>query len=524
MFQLGPDLWKPQADGISRAIPLLEEKRVVVLQGPTGCGKTRMSIELFRWAIHKQIGANFYVNRKLLIGQTAARFDSLGLKYGIRAADYPDYFDGFAPIQITSADTEASRVFDKKIWDLADAGLVVVDEAHLQKTQVMRKILDEYKRRGAMICLLSATPVEMKDWADELVISGTMKQYRDCGALVPALVKTISVPDLSKIKRNQTGEYIMDGKVRKQYTQHIVGDVVDMWKKFNPDARPTMMYAPGKPESVWLTQQFEKIGVRWCHIDATDAYLDGVSYKLTRKAWEEISEQYVKGEIKGLSCRFKLREGIDFPCTYHLILATPIGSLASAIQTVGRGMRADPKNPAKDHCLITDHGGYRHNHGSPNHDQPWEQLWKMNERAASNLHKDRRKEGEEKEGIVCPNCFTERNKGPKCPSCGFEHPKSVRRVMMEDGKFITKEGDLVRPTPRTKRHDTEKVWRKMFFSWKKYHPDKSFLQLEGWFYRKHGYKPPRNLPLMPIRNIDWRLKISDLKMEELHGWKQGANG
>jgi rubredoxin len=148
----------------------------------------------------------------------------------------------------------------------------------------------------------------------------------------------------------------------------------------------------------------------------------------------------------------------------------------------------------------------------------------MNERAAANLHKDRRKEGEEKEGIVCPNCFTERNKGPKCPSCGFEHPKSVRRVMMEDGKFITKEGDLVRPTPRIKRHDTEKVWRKMFFSWKKYHPDKSFLQLEGWFYRKHGYKPPRNLPLMPIRNIDWRLKISDLKMEELHGWKQGANG
>lgn len=523
MFQLGADLWTPQHDGISRTIPLLERGKSVVLQGPTGCGKTRMAIELIRWAQHKGVGANFYVNRRLLIGQTSARFNALGIQHGIRAADYPDYFDAYAKVQISSADTEAARVFEKNQWSLFDAGVVIVDEAHLQKTKVMRKILDEYKKAKAAIVLLTATPIAMSDWADELIVSGTMKQYRDCGALVPALVKTISVPDLHKIKRNVTGEYMLNGKERKQFTQHIVGDVVDYWKKFNPDARHAMLYAPGKPESIWLTQQFEKIGVRWCHIDATDAYLDGKTYRLSRKAWDEISEQYVAGDIKGLSCRFKLREGIDFPCTYHLILATPIGSLASAIQTIGRGMRADPKNPAKDHCLVTDHGGYRHNHGSPNEDKPWEELWKMTERAASNMHRDKIREGERQEGIVCPNCFTERNKGPKCPSCGYEHPKSVRRVMMEDGRFVTKEGDLVKRQPRVKHSNTELLWRKLYFGWKKYHPEKSFLQLEGWFFRKYGYKPPRNLPLMPMRTIDWRLKLSDLGMHELYGSKQRAS-
>lgn len=157
MFQLGTDLWTPQHDGISRTIPLLERGKSVVLQGPTGCGKTRMAIELIRWAQHKGVGANFYVNRRLLIGQTSARFNALGIQHGIRAADYPDYFDAYAKVQISSADTEAARVFEKNQWSLFDAGVVIVDEAHLQKTKVMKKILDEYKKAKAAIVLLSHT-------------------------------------------------------------------------------------------------------------------------------------------------------------------------------------------------------------------------------------------------------------------------------------------------------------------------------------------------------------------------------
>jgi len=96
-------------------------------------------------------------------------------------------------------------------------------------------------------------------------------------------------------------------------------------------------------------------------------------------------------------------------------------------------------------------------------------------------------------------------------------------VMMEDGRFVTKEGDLVKRQPRVKHSNTELLWRKLYFGWKKYHPEKSFLQLEGWFFRKYGYKPPRNLPLMPMRTIDWRLKLSDLGMHELYGSKQRAS-
>lgn len=511
-YVLSDDLWAPQARGLKQTIDFLDEGKSVLLYGPTGCGKTRMAIELIRWAAYHKMGANFYVNRTLLVGQTSERFSALGIHHGVRAANYDDRYDLDAMVQICSADTEASRVLKRETWPFAPAGLIIVDEAHLQKTQAMDEILAHYKGTGACVVLLTATPVEMGKWADEIVISGTMQEYRDCGALVPAVVKSISAPDLKDVKRNQTGEFILDGQKKKIFTQSIVGDVLSRWKKYNPDARPTMLYSPGVAESVWFTEQFEKMGVRWCHVDAVDAVLDGKRYKLNRKLWEEIQEQYKDGSIKGMSCKFKLREGIDIPQTYHCILATPIGSVASYIQTVGRVLRAAP---GKDHAIVTDHGGCYLNHGSPNHDRPWEILWKMKEHVASKLHREAVKEGKRPESIVCPVCETERAFGPKCPSCGFEHSKGSRKVIMTDGKLKTVEGKLIPLRHRTVKPDTKKLWEKMFWGFRKKKLEKSFSQLEAFFVHTYGYWPSRDLPLMPKYDYDWKMPVFEVPMEDL---------
>lgn len=284
---------------------LLLAGKSVCLYGPTGSGKTTMSYELFRWAQSLGTGACFYVNRKILIGQTTRRFIAGGLDVGVRAADHEDEFDHKKPLQICSADTERARVVNSGLWNFHDAGLVVVDECHLMRSKVMREALDHYKARGAMIVGLTATPVGLSDWYDELVVSGTMDEYRACNALVPAKVFSPSTPDLSKIKRSITGEFVLDGKNKKIYTQAIVGDVIKDWKLRNPDAKPTMLFAPGKPESVWLTEQFQKEGVNWCHVDATDAVVDGKRRSLNRDLWSEIIDRVKRGEIKGLSSRFK---------------------------------------------------------------------------------------------------------------------------------------------------------------------------------------------------------------------------
>ena len=816
VFQLANELWVPQARGIQQATALLMQGKSVCLYGPTGSGKTRVAIELFKWAEYLDLTGCFYVNRKLLIGQTAKRFTEAGLDFGIRAADYEDEYRLNARFQICSADTERSRVIERKTWNLHRSGIVIVDECfpagtlvdgrrietiragdvvtsydhhlqcpvnrrvaatkqsrtesivsvefssgrvlnctenhpiwvsslgsyieafclvagdevlyaaeigianrkdlcgmraeipvrplpaeefllqqgmqgkddeamplrqggcsewplqaddgqephenpwrsgegtgypdghraqascsrrertrthfsgvengegawmadkcdsenrmpaigevvpdtlqdrrrvqlaedrsrnrrqvslddreedsgqeeggffevdrvvsvtvhergsgpeferlcpggfvfnieveehhnylaggylvhncHIQKSDAMRWLLMHHRENGAMIVLLTATPIGLSEWADELVISGTMQEYRDCKALVPAKVFTIEQPDMSKVKRNATGEFVIEDRKRKIYTQSIVASVIDSWKQHNPDARPTMMYAPGKPESVWLTEQFRKAGVNFCHVDATDAVVDGERYTLNRPLWEDILGRYRDGQIKGLSSRFKLREGIDVPATYHCILATPIGSLASYIQTVGRVLRYSPETP--EHVVVTDHGGNYLRHGSPNHDRAWADWWRLPEHAVSEWHTNQIRDGKIAEPIRCPKCGMERTGGIQCPNkeCGHKHEKSKRVVIMEDGRLVEREGRLVRARHIRKKPDTAQIWERMFWGWKKKKLDRSFAQLYGYFTHEHGYSPPKDLPYMPRNTADWYAHVHRVPMGNL---------
>lgn len=514
-YTLSEDLWPPQRRSVEAAIDAYNRGVDIVLQGPTGCGKTRIATELFAWAGHHGLRGCFYVNRKLLVGQTAQRFTSFGLDFGVRAADYDDFFRPGADFQICSADTEGSRVFKRKLWQPHEADWIIVDEAHIQKGETMKQIIADHKSRKAKIILLTATPVGLSGMADELVVSGTMKEYRDCGALVPAKVYSVEQPDLDKVKRNATGEFVMEGKKRKIYTQTIVAGVLENWKRHNPDARPTMMYAPGKPESVWLTEKFQDIGVNCCHVDATDAMLDGERRTLNRDLWDEILDRYRSGSIKILSSRFKLREGIDVPATYMCILATPIGSLASYIQTVGRVLRYSSDTP--DHVIVTDHGGNYHRHGSPNDDRPWHDWWKLSEAAVSTAYQRGIRDHGEPEPIRCPECGGERKGGRRCPFCQFEHEKSKRRVIQENGELKDVDGQLIKPRVTKQFNNTEKLWEKMFWGYRKKKVNQSLEQMYNNFHREYHYWPPRTMRLMPIevKGNPWRQKVHQVDIKDL---------
>lgn len=515
MFTPAPELWPPQRRGLVSAIATLEAGKSVCLYGPTGSGKTRLASELLKWGLSENRLGIFYLNRRLLIPQTAEAFGKVGVNCGIRAAGYDDCVDHFAPVQIASADTEASRVFsDDPSWEPHPAKLVVIDEFHLQKSQVMRKIIDYYKSQGAYIVGLTATPVGLSKWVDELVISGKLQEFRDAGALVPAKVYSICQPDMAKVKRNLTGEFILDGRAKQVYTQTIVGDVIDSFKDLNPNADPTMMFAPGVPESVWLVEQFGLAGFRFCHVDATDYILDGKRAALNRKAWLDIIEQFKAGKIVGLSTRFKCREGVDLPFAKHAIFATPIGSIASWIQSAGRVLRA---SPGKQFATIQDHGGNYHRFGSPNHDQPWDRLWDLPERAASEYHRLSITDGSKPEPICCPSCKMERSRGSKCPGCGFECDRSKRKVVMENGKMIEVDGPLMKPRRAVLKKDTEKKWEQLYWAFKNKGVDRSFNQMWAYFFQQYGYPPPRDMKLCPKEPDGWYRRPSQVPMNELIG-------
>ena len=309
-YEMDPGLWPPQKNGLLKTMLRSSCGKSVCLQAVTGGGKSRVAAELFRWAITMNMRCAYYINRKLLIGQTMEEFNAKGLDYGVRAADYEDYYDESAPIQICSAPTEISRVYnknpEKNTWEPYDCDLVVVDETHIQRAESMQKIINDHKSRGAVIIGMTATPIAVGHLYDDLVVSGTMEEYRQCKSIVPARVYSFGFPELHKVKRNVSGEYMMGDKEKRVYTQSIVGDVYSQWKDKNPDRRPTMLFAPGKPESVWFTEMFESKGVPWAHIDATDAVVDGIRSKLTLSLWNEIKERYNDGSIAGVSSRTRV--------------------------------------------------------------------------------------------------------------------------------------------------------------------------------------------------------------------------
>ena len=519
MYKLPDYLWPPQARGIRETMDLLAQDKSVCLYGPTGSGKTTMATELFKWIASMGGTGAFYLNRKLLIPQTAARFRQAGLHFGIRAADYEDCYDYYAPFQICSADTERARVFKKQVWPFRPAWLTIVDEAHIQKSRIMAEILKRMRDEGGKVVLLTATPIGLSRWVDELVVSGTMQEYRECKAIVPAKCFSLKQPDMSKVERNLTGEFVMDGEKKRIYTQTIVDDVLVSWRKHNPDARPSLLYAPDVAGSVWFADQFQRQGVNWAHVDATDCVVDGLRARLTRPMWAEILERFKANDIKGISSKFKLREGLDVPEAYFACLATPIGSLASYLQTIGRILRYSAATP--DSVIVCDHGGNYLRHDSPNAQRPWRAWWDLPEHVVSKWHDSRIREKKEKEPIRCPKCGMERRGGIQClnPACKFIHAKSMREVIMADGTIELKEGNLINPKYYSLRSDTEKKWTDLYFSWKrsKKCKGKSFNQLAGWFAHKNHYHPPRNLPWMPIVDSDWARPIGDVAANQLQG-------
>jgi len=505
-FQPASWLWEPQRRSIEQVIEKVKKGTDVCLQSPTGSGKTTVAIELMRWAVSMGWPAIFYVNRRRLIKQTADRLTGMGHFCGIRAAMYEHERDDSLWYQVASMQTEHSRVGNG--MPPFDAGLVIVDEVHACKGSMLRKCLEDHRSRGAGVVCLSATPVAVKGIVDELIVSGSLAEYRKCRALVPAVVKGVCVPDMSKVKRNPVGEFVIDGKRRRQYVQSIVGNVYGAWKKFNPDARPAMMYAPGVEESVYLTEYFQKRGVPWAHVDSKDIIIEGERRPATMGLWEELQGRFRDGEIKGISNRFVLREGIDIPETYHCILATPVGSIASYLQIVGRVVRYSRQTP--DHVLVTDHGGNYLRHGSPNEERPWEEWWAMSH---SEVSSQRKKDPTAPEPILC-ECGTERIRGPKCPDppygCGKMSRKAKRLVVMESGELV--EMELVkRPPPPPE----EQQWTSLFWAFRKGKRGATFKQLLAIYQTKYGKYPPKNLPFMPREDSDWRSDVRTIEFRKL---------
>lgn len=515
VFAWAERLWPHQRKALNEVANGISTQgwRSLLLHSPCGGGKTAMAIELMKWwlATHDS-RVCFYTNRRILTSQVHDALTEAGIEHGVRAAGWIK--NDAAPVQICAIQTELARV-KAGFWEQPDAGLCFFDEAHLLGSEEAVRLIFKHRTNGAVTIGLSATPVELDHVYDRLVVAGKNSELRACGAHVPCQVFAPDEPAVALIKRQASGEY-SESDIRKVFRcQTVIGRILEHFKALNPDKKPTIVFGPGVSESLWLCDQFIEAGYTACHIDCNDVYLgekdaDGEPklYKSNPDLRKQVLDDVRAGQIQVVCNRFVLREGVDIRELEHMILATPVGSMASFVQMVGRIQRACE---GKTKCVLQDHAGNFWRHGSPNADREWDMS--KSAKDMSDDREDRIRDKKEPEPIVCPKCHAVRLKGPSCHACGHTCTTRSRVVVQLDGTLQEVRGDILPPRKVVVKPDSEKKWISTYFRGRA--SKMTFRQCEGLFFVENGYYPNRDFPYMPKRDVDMHRRVRDVPKTDL---------
>jgi len=378
----------------------VREKRRLLLQAPTGAGKTVIASRIISNAAAKGFSVLFLAHRRELVKQCVKKLQVFGVETGTIMSG--DFWDQSHKIQVASIASLHSWSIRKKSAGLPPADLVIIDECHhLTSSKTWKEVLAAYP--NALILGMTATPINRRGkglgyFFDEMILCPSIAELTRMGFLVPAQYKVPSLPDLRGVKV-LAGDYNEKQLEERMDVPKLIGDIVENWARFAPK-RQTLVFASGVKHSIHLVEQFQAIGVKAAHIDGyTDA-----------QERDEIVARYQSGEIQVLSNCGVFTEGTDLPETSCIVVARPTKSLLLYIQIIGRGLRtADGKTD----CLILDHAGVVYEFGRI--DQEW--AWQL-EYGQGDVREATRKGHVLKREITCVKCKTVYWGRLECPDCG----------------------------------------------------------------------------------------------------------
>lgn len=518
------NLWAHQ----QRALDLVDAaigagQRKIVVTIPTGGGKTLVMQTLAQGFLERKSKVVMYTNRRLLREQTSAVMMDAGIYHGVRAAGEDDERDH--PFQISSIQTEHSRVVKQRRWELHAADLVLVDEAHMQKENMAVEILNRHIAAGAVVVGFTATPLDLGDFYEHLIIAATTSELRKCGALVPAIHYAPDEPDMRSFKKLSSDKD--DLKVSENDVKKAMGPRPQLWgrvwanfEQLNPEHRATILFAPGVEESIWFAQQFCEKSVKAAHLDGDDVWMDGYFHKSTPELRAEVLDASKTGRIRVLCNRFVLREGIDAPWLSHGIFATVFGSVQSYLQSGGRLLRAFS---GMDSVTVQDHGGNWWRHGSLNDDREW--FLEQTQDMAYGLRSARIREGKKSQPFRCPQCGRTWTRGRACLTahggCGFELPpkaKFARPVVTAEGDLREMIGEVFRKRRICQKPDAIKRWTDLILYRCRAGTkgSRTFRQAAACYAMDNEWAWPAPWwPLMPINERDWWLLVEEVPRERL---------
>lgn len=410
--------------------------RNVLLQAPTGAGKTAMASHMLDNASKKQKRGFFICHRRELVDQTAKTFDKVGIPYGYIAAGYPQNF--YQPVQICSIDTLKNRLGKTPLPDLC-----VWDEAHHLSAAGWTSVHEYYG--NSFHVGLSATPQRtdgkgLDDRFDYLVRGPSVSWLIDQGFL--ARYKLFSVPgaDMSGV-HSRMGDYIKSESEAVMDKATITGNIIDHWHKHARD-KLTIGFAVSVKHSQHIVEQFKASGIPAIHLDA----------KTPKEERRKMLRSFARGEVKVVFNVGLFAEGFDIAANSGMdvtvgavIDAAPTQSLGMWLQRCGRALR-----PQDGHAIILDHSGNAMRHGLPCQEREW-----------TLVGREKKKRGENTEPTIpikqCPKCFNIHKPAPQCPDCGYIYVVEGRNVEEVDGSLHEIDPEQIRQQILRQQGQAQKI-------------------------------------------------------------------
>lgn len=401
-----PKFLRPyQADALTRLHDSLAKGyRHVVLQLPTGAGKTLIAAHIIRSALRKGRRVLFVVAVITLVDKTIRDFEAEGIEdIGVMQGNHPRT-SPLARVQIASVQTLAVRGIPK-------VDLIIVDECHIRSKNIENYLLEPSSPHAIG---LSATPWAKgmgKIWGDLVVVTSTAALI-EAGTLSRFLVYAPDVPDLSGV-RCRLGDYANAQLAKVMGQATLVGSVVQTWLE-KADDRPTLVFAVNRAHAAQLSLEFERHGI-------ATAYVDGETDSIERRL---IFDRFAAGEIRVICSVRTLTTGVDLPVSC-IVDAAPTKSEILHVQKIGRGLRV---NPGTEDCLILDHAGNALRLGLVT------DIYHQELDAGSHRRSKRSSERGEKLPTPCNACEV-LHTGDICPGCGHERERPSG-VTCADGKLV----------------------------------------------------------------------------------------
>ena len=403
---------------------------------PTGAGKTAIASEI----IEENRGPVCAIaHRQELVAQISQALGRSGVVHRIigpmtvirdvvrnhEAEFRRSFYDPNAAVGVAGVDTLVRRVGQLKTWG-ESVTMWFQDEAHhlLRENKWGAAVEMFPNARGLGV---TATP-ERADGKglgrqsdgvmDSLIIGPSMRSLITRGYLTDyTIFSPKSDLDLSDVSTGKTGDWSRPGLTRAVQRSHIIGDVVECYRRFAP-GKLGITFATDVKSATEIADQFNACGVPAAIVSAKTPAAER-SDTLRRFRNREIL-QIVNVDLFG--------EGFDLPALEVVSMARPTKSYPLFCQQFGRALRP---MPGKGRAIIIDHVGnvaplrnYTGNappprgHGLPDAVRYWSLAARKN---------GAKRDPGEIPLTPCPNCSRVYERILRtCPYCGY-YPEPIAR-------------------------------------------------------------------------------------------------